>query len=41
LNRGGFMDQDELKVLFDKQAAGYDRQWAKTLPIRDCFQFLL
>src|SRR5690606_12507615 len=26
---------------FDQQAAGYDRQWAKTAPIRDCLYFLL
>lgn len=35
------MNQDELKELFDKQAAGYDAQWAKTLPIRNCLHLLL
>lgn len=35
------MHRDELKELFDKQAAGYDAQWAKTAPIRDCLHFLL
>ena len=29
-----------ISSLFDQQAAGYDRQWAKTAPIRDCL-FLL
>lgn len=35
------MNQDELKALFDQQAAGYDAQWAKTLPIRTCLHLLL
>lgn len=35
------MRQDELKALFDQQAAGYDRQWAKTAPIRECLHLLL
>lgn len=35
------MNQDELKALFDQQAAGYDTQWAKTLPIRNCLHLLL
>ena len=35
------MDQDEIKALFDQQAAGYDAQWAKTRPIRDCLYLLL
>ena len=26
------MHQDEIKTLFDKQAANYDAQWAKTAP---------
>lgn len=35
------MHQDEVKALFDKQAAHYDTQWAKTSPIRDCLHLLL
>jgi len=35
------VNQDELKALFDKQAAGYDAQWTKTLPIRNCLHLLL
>lgn len=35
------MNQDEIKAIFDQQAAGYDAQWAKTLPIRDCLHLLL
>ena len=35
------MHPDELKSLFDQQAAGYDRQWEKTAPIRQCLQLLL
>ena len=35
------MHPDELVSLFDQQAAGYDRQWAKTAAIRDCLYFLL
>ena len=35
------MHPDELVSLFDQQAAGYDRQWSKTAPIRDCLYFLL
>ena len=35
------MDSDELKTLFDQQAAGYDKQWEKTAPIRDGLHFLL
>ena len=35
------MDSDELKTLFDQQAAGYDKQWDKTAPIRDGLHFLL
>ena len=27
------MNRDEIKALFDQQAAGYDAQWAKTLPM--------
>lgn len=35
------MDQDQIKALFDQQAAGYDTQWARTAPIRECLHFLL
>lgn len=35
------MNQHEIKALFDQQAAGYDAQWAKTLPIRNCLHLLL
>ncbi len=35
------MRQDELKELFDSQAAGYDAQWTKTQAIRDCLNLLL
>lgn len=35
------MNQNELKTLFDQQAASYDSQWAKTAPIRHCLHLLL
>lgn len=35
------MDQEQVKAIFDQQAAGYDSQWAKTAPIKDCLYFLL
>lgn len=35
------MDQDQIKAIFDQQAAGYDTQWARTAAIRDCLYFLL
>lgn len=35
------MRQDEIKALFDQQAANYDAQWAKTAPIGNCLHFLL
>ncbi|MDR5170818.1 class I SAM-dependent methyltransferase [Methylobacillus flagellatus] len=35
------MRKDEIKAIFDQQAAGYDAQWAKTLPIRNCLHLLL
>lgn len=35
------MHQDEVKALFDKQAANYDTQWAKTASIRNCLHLLL
>ena len=35
------MDQDQIKSIFDQQAAGYDKQWAKTAAIKECLHFLL
>ena len=35
------MNQDEIKAIFDQQAAVYDTQWARTAPIRECLHFLL
>lgn len=35
------MRNEELKALFDQQAAGYDKQWAGMAPIRDVLYFLL
>lgn len=35
------MQPEAIKSLFDQQAAGYDRQWEKTAPIRQCLHFLL
>lgn len=35
------MNREETKALFDQQAAGYDTQWAKTAPIRNCLHLLL
>lgn len=35
------MNQEEIKSIFDQQAAGYDAQWAKTQPVRDCLYLLL
>ncbi len=35
------MHQDEIKAIFDQQAASYDTQWARTAPIKDCLYFLL
>ncbi|MBZ2188497.1 class I SAM-dependent methyltransferase [Alcanivorax sp. JB21] len=35
------MHQDDIKALFDQQAASYDTQWAKTAPIRHCLHLLL
>jgi len=38
---GECMRSDELKSAFNQQAAGYDKQWAKLSPIRDCLHLLL
>ncbi|EMR11991.1 SAM-dependent methyltransferase [Methylophaga lonarensis MPL] len=35
------MHQDEITALFNQQAANYDAQWAKTVPIRHCLHLLL
>lgn len=35
------MQQHELDALFDRQAAGYDAQWARMAPIRESLHFLL
>lgn len=35
------MRQDEVTAIFDRQAASYDTQWARTAPIRECLHFLL
>lgn len=35
------MRNEELKALFDQQAAGYDQQWAGMAPIRDNLHFLV
>lgn len=35
------MRSDEIKAVFDQQAASYDDRWAKTAPIRDALHFLL
>lgn len=35
------MNPDQIRTLFDQQAAGYDRQWQRMAPIRDCLHFLL
>jgi tRNA (cmo5U34)-methyltransferase len=35
------MNQEEIKALFDQQAASYETQWAKTAPIRNCLHLLL
>src|SRR5690606_25422152 len=39
--KGRRMGGDEIRALFDQQAAGYDERWAKTAPIRDALHFLL
>lgn len=35
------MQPDQIKAIFDQQAASYDAQWAKTAPIKACLYFLL
>ena len=35
------MDADAVRAIFDRQAAGYDAQWARTAAIRDCLHLLV
>lgn len=35
------MDSEEIKAVFEQQAASYDERWAKTAPIREGLHFLL
>jgi tRNA (cmo5U34)-methyltransferase len=35
------MDKDAVKAIFDQQAAGYDQQWARLAPVRDCLHLLV
>ena len=35
------MRDDEIKAIFDQQAASYDERWARTAPIRSALHFLL
>jgi tRNA (cmo5U34)-methyltransferase len=35
------MQKEELKAIFDQQASGYDKQWARMAPIRDGLHLLL
>lgn len=35
------MDRDQVRALFDQQAASYDAQWARLAPINDCLRLLL
>jgi tRNA (cmo5U34)-methyltransferase len=35
------MQKEELKAIFDQQASGYDKQWARMAPIRDGLHFIL
>jgi len=38
---GAPMRSDEIKAVFDQQAASYDERWARTAPIRNALHFLL
>jgi len=38
---GEWMRRDEIKAIFDQQAASYDTRQAKTAPIMECLYFLL
>lgn len=35
------MQREKIKAIFDQQAAGYDKQWARMAPIRECLHFLI
>lgn len=35
------MRSDEIKAVFDQQAASYDERWARTAPIRNALHFML
>jgi tRNA (cmo5U34)-methyltransferase len=35
------MNDEEIKAIFDQQAAGYDKRWEKMAPIRDLLHFLV
>lgn len=35
------MRQDEIRAMFDHQAAGYDTFWVRMAPVRDCLYFIL
>lgn len=35
------MRSEEIKAVFDSQASGYDKQWARMSPVRDGLYFLL
>lgn len=35
------MQRHEIEAVFDKSAAGYDRQWAKLAPLRDALHLLI
>ncbi|HWV14871.1 MAG TPA: class I SAM-dependent methyltransferase [Cellvibrio sp.] len=35
------MQSEEIKAVFDSQASGYDKQWARMSPVRDGLYFLL
>ncbi|UPQ84092.1 class I SAM-dependent methyltransferase [Pseudomonas knackmussii] len=35
------MHSDEIKAIFDQQAASYDERWARTAPIREALHFIL
>lgn len=35
------MHQDEIRAIFDQQAASYDSRWTRTAPINNCLYLLL